>query len=391
MTGSTRAKASASLSCAALALAAAALAACPDVDRGLTAVEELEADIDRAISTISNDNTRWRSTLQQLAADVPAEVQSTVRVELQQLADRSVATAGTEIRCNVDFLAHRTIQGLGRIKALLHGGEPSPLPPEVCQASPAILDMNLDRSRRVDVSISGYDMDHTDAEGNRLRFVYVSDAQGGRTLPFPEARTGRTHHYLITLDASGTDFDRFVYSNQVNKIRAEWGGGVEPPEILVTRWEPQVRRDTAVPLGSFDFMPPHTRGDRDFDTDDDDPTAVRLAAETKLEGRRVLVRVYMRAHERRPDHTTVRGWSPWKVAYEAPAGWRIRSVGRLGRASTSFTATTHSKSTLRLPQGEIADRFEAWVDRRGDDAGVFTRTTVYLRPVEVVLEQERPF
>lgn len=358
-------------------------------DRAISGIEKLEADLDRGISTIANDNTRWRSTLQELASVIPDEVQSTVRVELQQLANRSIATAGTEIRCNVDFLAHRAIEGLRRVKALLRNRDPEPLPPEVCQVSPATLDMNIERPRRVDVSINGYDMDHVDSEGRPLRFVYVSDAQN-RTFPFPEGRIGRTHHYLITLNTSGADFDQFSYHNQINKIRAEWGDRSEPPEIIVTRWEPR-RIERTAPLGSVDHMPLHTHGDGDFDTDDDEETDVNLAAETRQEDNRILVRVYMKARERDPDNTTAEGWSEWRVAYEAPAGWQIRSVNRLGRSDASFTATSHQLRTSTLPQGEIADRFETWVDRSGDEAGSFTRTQVFLRPVEVVLEEIPPF
>jgi hypothetical protein len=362
---------------------------CGRVDRAISGIEKLEADLDRGISTIANDNTRWRSTLQELASAIPDDVQSTVRIELQQLANRSIATAGTEIRCNVDFLAHRAIEGLRRVKALLRNQDPEPLPPEICQVSPATLDMNIERPRRVDVSISGYDMDHVDSGGKPLHFVYVSDPQN-RTFPFLEERIGRTHHYLITLNTSGTDFDQFIYHNQINKIRAEWGDRSEPPEIIVTRWEPR-RLERTVPLGSFDHTPPHTHGDRDFDTSDDEETDVNLAVETQQEGSSILVRVYMKARERDPDNTTVEGWSQWKVAYPAPAGWQIRSVNRLGRSDASFTATSHQLRTSTLPQGEIADRFETWVDRSGDEAGSFTRTQVFLRPVDVVLEEIPPF
>jgi hypothetical protein len=44
----------------------------------------------------------------------------------------------------------------------------------------------------------------------------------------------------------------------------------------------------------------------------------------------------MKARERDPDHTTAEGWSDWKIAYEAPDGWRIASVNRLGRSDASL-------------------------------------------------------
>ena len=99
----------------------------------------------------------------------------------------------------------------------------------------------------------------------------------------------------------------------------------------------------------------------------------------------------MKARERDPDNTTVEGWSRWFVGYEAPAGWKIINITRLGRSDTSFVATSHQMRSSTLPQGEIADRFETWIDRSGDEAGSFTRTKVFLRPVEVELEQIPPF
>ena len=336
-------------------------------DRTTSAIEQLEADIDRGIAMIENDKERWRSTLQELASDIPNELQSTVRVELQQLANRSVATAGTEIRCNVDFLAHRAIQGLQRVKAILRNRDPKTLPPEICQVSPLTLDMNIERARRVDVSISGYDMDHIDNEGMPLRFVYRSDAQN-KTFLFPESRVGRTTHYQITLNTSGADFDQFIYVHQINKIWGEWEGRSESPQVNLTRWEPR-KKELKVPLGSFDYTPPLTHGDRDFDTDDDDETDVNLSVRTRQVGNRIEASVYMKARERDPDNTTVEGWSRWFVGYEAPAGWKIINITRLGRSDTSFVATSHQMRSSTLPQGEIADRFETWIDRSGDEAG----------------------
>ena len=59
----------------------------------------------------------------------------------QSLANRSIASAGVEFRCNIDFFfERRAIEALKRLKAQLLKQNPPPLPPAFCQVDPPAID-----------------------------------------------------------------------------------------------------------------------------------------------------------------------------------------------------------------------------------------------------------
>lgn len=356
----------------------------------MSAVDKAVAEIDRAISDIETGSASWQSTLSGLADKLPKDVQGTIRTEVQELASRSIAAAGVEAKCTGDFFSRRVVGHLRAIRAKLLNQPIEVLPPAFCQAVPDALDMHLTSERRPKITLTGYDFDALDKSGKPMAVTLISDKTNKR-FPLEEARIGRTTHYQVTISTSGADFSKFIRDNDISKIAISWDGKSDGlPQILVVPWTPAKQQIRSKPLGEYRHMPPHTHGDRDFDTHDNEPTSVTLKAESRFNARLIEVRVYMKAREDQPDNTTVEGWSDWKVAYKAEAGWNIKSVSPIGTATTSFKVSNHNLQRPTLPQGEVAVRFEANVDRDGDDAGVFTDVRAFFAPVNIELEEASP-
>jgi hypothetical protein len=341
--------------------------------------------IDRGIRDIERDMYSWQSVLQRVANQLPEDISETVRVDAQSLAARSIAKAGIEFRCEVDFLANRAIESLRRLKAELLNQNPPPLPPTFCQVEESI-DLNVSPTKWSTKILTGYDLDHKDSAGRLLQFQLLT-AQGS-TIPLPESRIGRTTHYQITLNLGGMASQ--LHSRRITKIVASWNGKRQiHPQIVIIPWEAK-RQTITVNIGNTGpYYPPRIGGDRDFDTHHDEPTDVRVRGEMHITQGAIRCEVYMRAREREPDHTEVEG-SSWARAYTAPQGWWIVAVHPNVASTHTAVVTGSGRLTFSRPAGEVVDHFEVWVDRGGDEAGTWTRVTVHWRPLNVTIEELRP-
>lgn len=340
--------------------------------------------IDSGIADILARSDSWQSVLQRIANDLPQDISQTIRSDAQNLATRSIAQAGIEFRCNVDFLAQRAVEALRNLKARLLGQAPAVLPPAFCQVAPAAINLNDAPGRWSSVTFHGYNLDHSDRNGNPLRVLLLNS--DGSSSPLAENRIGRTTHYQVTVNLGnmGSTLRR------VSKLVMSWNNSTTSlPQVVVIPWTP-ARRPETVNMGRTSFMPPHTNGDRDFDTGDNDPTTVILRAEFRQEASSLDNRVFMRARESKGDHTMVEGWSRWSRAYSAPSGWRIVSFRPNAGSSHRANVTVHGQQTYSRPAGEVVNRFHVWVDRNGDEAGTWTRMEVEWRPIEVIIEQTIP-
>jgi hypothetical protein len=369
-------------------LAALVLSDC-GIGKVTNSIDQAVNVIDRGIDNINHDSTRWQSTLREVADQLPKDVQSTIRNEMTQLVERSIAKTGVEFRCDVDFLAQRAKQGLERIKAMLLNQQPAPVSPSFCHVSPGTLNINAPPQSRSTIELAGYDMDQNDQKGHALKVFLFSD-RTGESVPLTEDRIGRTTHYLLTLNVTGSDLETLIRNKQISKLRVSWNdasGGL--PEVLVIQRVAQ-RRTVTVPLGEITHIPNRAGGDADFDTDGGNPLDYSVTGESRVDGNRILVRVHMRGRERQPDNTTVDSWTDWQAAYNAPLGWKIVSCTPVGGSSRSGSITDHGVLSLKLPQGEVVSRFDIFGDRENDEAGSYTRVIVYFNAVTVVLEEVIP-
>lgn len=342
--------------------------------------------IDNGISDITQNSEDWQSILQRVADDLPEGISEAVRVDAQNLATRAIATTGTEFRCNVDFLGNRAVQALQRLKATILNQNPPPLPPAFCQVSPDSIDLKVSPEHWSTASLYGYDLDHADSNGAKVKVMLLSPAG---TSVLPEDRIGRTTHYQLTINLG--NMARDLYTNRTSKIVVSWNNSTEGyPEIVVVPWEPKTKVETK-PIGATGpYTPPRTGGDADFDTDDDEPTDVTVRGNILISATTVKTQVSMYAREREPDHTTVNGASAWSTAYEAPQGWQIDSVIPKVNSVNTSSVTTHGRTRYDRPGGEIVEYFEVWVDRSGDEAGTYTSVTAHWRTLTVTLRETTP-
>ncbi|MGC3992728.1 MAG: hypothetical protein QM779_01125 [Propionicimonas sp.] len=352
-----------------------------------SSIDQATQVIDDGIRSLNANSSAWRAILQKVADDLPEDISETIRVDAQSLVNRSIATAGVEFRCNVDFLGHRAIQSLEALKAKLLGQNPAVLPPGFCQADPAAIDLNVDPGKWSTLMLYGYDLDHADVSGNLFTVSLVT--ANGQSTALPESRIGRTTHYQVTVNLGSLAPQ--LYQQGITKIAVAWNGSAAGyPEAVVVPWNPPQQTILQKDLGSTRYTPPRVGGDADFDTDDDEPTDVQVGGELSVQPDRITSRVSLHARERDPDHTEVNGTSDWAAAYLAPANWRIVSVSPTGASTATAVATSHDVLKLSRPGGEVVDLFDVWVDRDGDEAGSYTSVEAHWRRVDIVLQQVAP-
>lgn len=374
--------------------------------------------IDNATREISSQSTKWQSIVQELGVKFPKDVDHLVHDELSQLAERSVAKAGTEFRCNVDFLANRAKQWLSRIKTQLlvklgrSTGIPEQIPPEFCQVIPSHSEYDPVADKRNDVTFYGYDMDIPDSQGKLVQFLLFSDATK-EYIPLEPDKVGRTTHYQIGIKLQGDGFERLLRQKKISKVRCSWNGQVQvTPEVLVSVQGPP-HESTVVSLGSITHVPRWVAGDRDFDVKGDYPMHVQVAGESRVaNGNKIETRAYMHAKEHGDDWTEVGSWSnevqtgmvqknfgmfklpdpkygdgPWQTAYTAPQGWKIIHVQPMGRTDASTDIGDHNIRMINRPEGEAVKLFQIWGDTSDDEAGTYTRVQVQFSDVRVKLEK----
>lgn len=346
------------------------------------------AIVEQGIRDIQSESQSWRAVLERVANELPADISSVIRNDMDHLVTRSIAQAGVEMRCNVDFLSNRAIQSLERIKAELLGQVPASLGPEFCQTPPSI-DLNLSPDKWQEHILDGYDLDQRDRSGALVQFYFLHE--DGSTTSVTEDRIGRTTHYQVTVNLSEPNFQRWLYASRAVKLVATWNGEVlDQGETVISPWSGETRLEYSS-LQNYVYIPPRVYGDGDFDTDEDNFMAVNLAGGINVQDTFIDGHVYMRAQEREDDYTTVEGWSDWHRLYDAPPGWQIVAVRPQSDSHESQNILTHGEqSPYWRPAGEVVEKFIVFGDTDDDEADFYTRVDVYWRPLEVTIREVAP-
>ena len=104
--------------------------------------------LDKAISTLNSQSANWQEVLNGVLKDLPSDVSATIRGDISNLLQRTVAAASSEVRCDVDFFRVRVQQALEQIKAKFLGTPLSPLEPHLCDVVPLGIDVSLKPDQR---------------------------------------------------------------------------------------------------------------------------------------------------------------------------------------------------------------------------------------------------
>ncbi|MBS0424354.1 MAG: hypothetical protein JSR71_08015 [Proteobacteria bacterium] len=345
------------------------------IDKVTDTVSDVSGDtvatLNDAIDALDRNSSSWQAVLQDTTSKLTKDAQSTVRNEVSDLLNRSVAATGDELRCNMDFIGARVRQALAGIRArLLHQTVP-PVEPALCHVVPAAVDMALDLSRRNKLEFFGYDFDTTP--------IKVTLHDGSRAQDV-SAKLDRLTHYHMTLNlgANGVPL-----SKASDKLTLEWQNrpissiAVIQPATPVCREKTETyARDTYL-----SFTPPHTRGDKEFDGNGPE---VWAKASWISQGTQVSFRLWMKAQETKSDWTTAEG-ERTDVYYTAPPGWRIDSIVSGLESSAHYVDTDHNDDRQGGgPNGPVKE-FKFRGDHDGDDAGSYTGVDVTFNPLVVKL------
>jgi hypothetical protein len=350
------------------------------------AINEANAGLDRTLSTLdeginslTNESADWRAVLQELVAKLTEETQATIRNEITNLIQRSVAAVGVEVRCNADFIATRVLQALVKIRAKLLGEAVPESQPVFCTPVPTIVERSQIPKAHNHIEFYGYDFD------SPTPVQVLLENKAGGSIDVSTA-LDRPTHYLMTLNlgANGVQIPpgqrRFVIRWK-DKELSSIGilDGIPPICNLTTK---------KVQLGNAEFYPPHTRGDTDFDGNG---PRIWVGVRWRLrESRRVDVEISMTAKETQSDYTSVSGLKLLEGVYVAGPNEVIEQIVGKQRSSLTppFVDTDHE--TDDLPQGSSgpALRYSIVGDTDGNEAGSKTKVIVIFNPLEVAIYKQ---
>src|SRR5262245_39189752 len=204
-------------------------------------LDDIARAVKHAADAIDRNSQQWQIEIDKLERKLEAAGQSTLSFEVQSLANRTVATGGNELRCDVDFVAHRVSRGLRRILARITGKPVPPLIPGFCQIDPAEVQVGLIRDHRLtSLHYFGYDMFEHRATDSPMR-VYLRNRAGvEQDISFA---IGLPTHYLMTIDVSDS---RINYNDEGGEKLVVRHGATEaytinvipppPPGVSVNKW-----------------------------------------------------------------------------------------------------------------------------------------------------------
>ena len=362
-----------------MVLLAGSVTACQRIDRVIDEIkntrEQTLFSIDEAITSIQNAPANWEQTLSRLESQLADDLQETIREDVQLLINRSVGASTTGVVCVMDAVPGRVIHSLESLRSKLLGGELTALPPTICITSHNVINLNQDKVKRMEVIYYGYDFD------NRSGFsVYLLG--NNNTKISMQTHMAFQSDYQFTIDLSTfSDIDMEAYKSLVVEYQ-----GTELSRIIIQQKTvpPPLTQTVYITPNSFSYMPPHVRGDREFDGNGPN---VRVSTYIYRNSRQAYMRVYMRAEETKSDWTTASGTSDRFYFYTAPNGWHIKEI--LG--VTSFPGIVEyldediSDDIFNTTLGQ----YTVVGDSQGDDAGTSTQVSInFAYKVPIVIEED---
>jgi hypothetical protein len=360
-----------------IVLAVLALAVSPgckliDTD---TPTEKAVAVLNDSIGKVQAESANWRDVLDDTADRLPEEIRQTIRNDLQNLADRTLAATRENVQCLVDFAGQRVKQGLERIKAKLLGVEVS-IEPFVCIASPPYVDMNLPPTARNVIELSGFDLDSQPP-------IQVYHATSDGVIEVTDKFTEASKHYrrILNLASQGG----VQLGDRSQRIIFRWKDRELSSVAVLAKEPPRCPPSAEVVHASspVTYRPPHTGvGDREvFGKVDLWAKATLLVTPQSID-----VRVDATAKQWDDDRSEASGSAIVPFFDAVPKGWEIDHV-QLGslEASASFRDTTWEPETTSGGGGLV----NSWVwygDHNGADLETYSGVDVHFNPVTIVFK-----
>ncbi|MBX3350115.1 MAG: hypothetical protein KF747_15425 [Nitrospira sp.] len=348
---------------------------------------ELNSQLDSAINDLNANAASFEQILTDLLKRVPDT--ATFRAEIENVVGNTTGLAQENVQCGLDAVGVRARKLLIRIQEeLLKKPVSPPPPPLICQMLPTTADLNLDPNTWKVINISGYGLGDVGNDGKKIQYrINLSD---GNTVLNLDSRVSHSSRYHATIDLTGQDIVRALLSPAKKSLIGYWNGQSmnDQGEVSVLAWVPR-RKSLPQYLGVTNYTPPHTHGDKDFDTDDDDPTHTRVWASIAVTPMQITGTVQMHARERHGDNTRVEGFTT-DLLYTVPDGHKIVGVTPNGSTFFEKDVTFHGAKHYDRPGGEAVKTVTIRIDRDGDEAGSYTDVKVEWRTVTIETEETRP-
>jgi hypothetical protein len=332
--------------------------------------ETVTSSLDNAIGNLNANSANYQEILQKLIAELPSEVQSTITNEVSNLLNRTIAAAGAEVRCDVDFFRIRVQQALQRIRAKFMKQNLPPYEPQFCDVVPLAIDMNLPAERRPKLEFYGYDFDMA-----KIQVVLVD---GANQIDVSNKLDQPTHYHMtLNLGSNGVPL-----TTNSSRIILRWNNR-DISSVSVIQKAPVICQTSFFQFqpDRISYMPPYTRGDKEFDGNG--PNIYSNVNLINL-GNQLIARIYMKAVETSSDWTTAEGTKDF-VIYTADPGRRIEAVVTAGSASYSYTDNNHDMD--EFPGAGPVRKYSFMGDGSGDDVGYHTRVEIDFTNIRVQLKE----
>lgn len=354
---------------------------------------------DDAIGSLDSQVLDLQSVLQHLNSQIPGDIQSILRVEITNLMQECISANSAEFRCNVEFLRIRVEQELRRLRNSLAEEinnigllapipllEALPLEPYISNIIPSVIDLNLDLDRQTHLDIYGFD----------FRSLPVT----AEIVGFTERRNVTTalcilsdYHMVLDLSKNGADL-----IPDSRRIVLGWNGvsqSVIP--IISSESDYYYSVDTVtLPADTLMLIPQHIQGNRDFSSHG--PWVdFSLVLSVDAEGRNICAQYTMNAYESRDDQlvpigdfTAVMSSESTELYRVASPSERILGIDHNGSVVFHYVDVDHQDDVFEFSENMPIEKLVFVGDTKGEEAGLVTGVTIYLRETQVVIERSNP-
>ena len=169
----------------------------------VTPAEKAAEAIDNMLATSNFQSDQWRAEVEKLGIKLET-IESNAAQDVKDIAVKTIATGGQEMRCDADFLRTRTKQDLQRLADKLRGKPTTPPLPTLC-IPPDGVNMN---SRPDFLEYYGYDFKLRERDPkNPARYIETKRVRGflvydGGEIELSDTLMDINTHYKLTMKTS---------------------------------------------------------------------------------------------------------------------------------------------------------------------------------------------
>jgi hypothetical protein len=182
--------------------------------------------LDETLNKLNGNVSNFQSILQESIGKVNSQ---TIKAQLQDILDKGIVTASTEIRCDIQFTGDYIISRIQALKASLNNTTPVALRPRVCTNLPSVIDMNLPANNRNTVMVTGYFLNQ---DASKYKLV-LRKTNGSTSNQTSKLSTSSDFKLIINLGNNG-----IVLDQTSDKLILSWDN-IVVTEIPITQRLPE--------------------------------------------------------------------------------------------------------------------------------------------------------